>query len=807
MLNRCSLKLYSVFVLLFLASTALYADWEEDGNPVCTAIFKQDYADMVPDGFGGTIMVWSDGRESSGYLHYDLYAQRFDLRGNALWDYNGKPVASDTLDQYDPSIVPDGEGNFIIGWCDWRFGNADVYAQKINLNGDTLWTRTLLCSASGNQVSPEAVPVEGGGAIIAWLDNRNSPAYGYNIYAQRIDNDGNILWAADGVAACDDPAGQEEMVVTTDGNKGIILAWKDHRMTFPTDIYCQRIDSTGTILWGSGGSGLCQEIGNQSNPAIVWDGLYGAVVFWSDTRDDNYDIYGSRVYSGSPAWGSNGKPVCTDAGNQHKPVVTKYGDYQVVVAWQDQRGDDIDIYAQRYGLNGEEFWESNGKLIGDYASDRILNDMAEDGTGNVFLCWMDNRNVYNDIYAQKINEDGIPVWDPSGIEICSSYYYQTDAIMVTDEIGGAILMWEDQRNSSYEDLYALRLDASGNWGYPSPVITGISDVPNDQGGALSIKFDAGELDRFPYEIITHYTLWRSLTGEETSAVLARSGNTLPEKGKLNIEGTNYRLKYYNSILYGWECIESMDAHRLDHYSFTAGTAADSVGEHTCWEYYFVSSNTADPFTYWDSQPDSGYSVDNLCPCPLQGLAGKQSSQQEALVLSWLPNHDSDLCSYSVYRGETEDFIPGPGTLITSTSDTTWVDNEWSYSNSYYYRVAARDIHGNEGDTALLGPGDVTGDEMPAVPEKNYLAQNSPNPFNPYTEIKFGLRENVRVVLRIYDVSGRMVAELANEIRNAGNYTVEWNGKGRHNSGLSSGVYFYRLEAGEFRATRKMVLLR
>jgi photosystem II stability/assembly factor-like uncharacterized protein len=95
-----------------------------------------------------------------------------------------------------------------------------------------------------------------------------------------------------------------------------------------------------------------------------------------------------------------------------------------------------------------------------------------------------------------------------------------------------------------------------------------------------------------------------------------------------------------------------------------------------------------------------------------------------------------------------------------------------------------------------------------VPEKFSLMQNYPNPFNPSTLIKFNvpvdsrIRGNDKVLLKIYDILGKEIETLVNEKLQPGSYSVEWNA-----SQYPSGVYFYSLVAGEFRESRKMILLK
>jgi photosystem II stability/assembly factor-like uncharacterized protein len=89
-----------------------------------------------------------------------------------------------------------------------------------------------------------------------------------------------------------------------------------------------------------------------------------------------------------------------------------------------------------------------------------------------------------------------------------------------------------------------------------------------------------------------------------------------------------------------------------------------------------------------------------------------------------------------------------------------------------------------------------------VPKEFNLSQNYPNPFNPLTKINYSIPQNITVTLKVYDILGRLVKTLVNEYQNAGSYTVTFDG-----SGLASGIYFYKIEAGDFVQSKKMVLVK
>jgi hypothetical protein len=94
------------------------------------------------------------------------------------------------------------------------------------------------------------------------------------------------------------------------------------------------------------------------------------------------------------------------------------------------------------------------------------------------------------------------------------------------------------------------------------------------------------------------------------------------------------------------------------------------------------------------------------------------------------------------------------------------------------------------------------DELASIPDKYYLEQNFPNPFNPITKIRYRLPESGIVSLKVYDILGNEIASLVNEEKSAGNYEVQFNA-----TNVASGIYFYKLQAGSFIETKKMILLK
>ncbi len=140
------------------------------------------------------------------------------------------------------------------------------------------------------------------------------------------------------------------------------------------------------------------------------------------------------------------------------------------------------------------------------------------------------------------------------------------------------------------------------------------------------------------------------------------------------------------------------------------------------------------------------------------------------------------------------FIAGKGTVNTP-QNYLFSDNGLN-SGRYSYRLKQIDYNGN------YKYYDLQNEVLIGVPNKFALMQNYPNPFNPSTKINYELPINGFVSLKIFDITGKEVAQLVNGVQQAGYYAVDFNAVS-----LSSGTYFYKLTSDKFSDVKKMVLVK
>ena len=138
-----------------------------------------------------------------------------------------------------------------------------------------------------------------------------------------------------------------------------------------------------------------------------------------------------------------------------------------------------------------------------------------------------------------------------------------------------------------------------------------------------------------------------------------------------------------------------------------------------------------------------------------------------------------------------------GALNIDETELNW----YIYSSDGEYMVAS-DV-----GEFILFRGALGVNEGLSVPEVFALHQNYPNPFNPTTQIKYDLPEDAMVSITIYDLMGRSIKSLVNSNQSAGYRSVQWNATNNLGEGVSAGMYIYTIQAGKFRQTKKMVLLK
>ncbi|MBI5168740.1 MAG: T9SS type A sorting domain-containing protein [Candidatus Eisenbacteria bacterium] len=801
MMSRLHFVRAAVAALALVLIPALAgADWPRDpgtgGLAVCTSTNFQWDPFVVPDGFGGVLMAWTDVRSGTS----DIYAQRINAQGVAQWTANGVVVCSASGNQSLPELVPDGTGGAIVVWEDVRSGNSDVYAQRINSSGTPQWTANgvAICTAANSQSSVSVASDGAGGAIIGWQDYR---ALNNDIYTQRISSAGVAQWGANGLAVCTTTDSQTELVMCSDGAAGAYYAWTDARNygTNNNDIYGQHVLANGTANWGANGAAICSATLAQAAPQLVPNQNVGVTVIWVDYRNGNADIYAEIMNSGG-SWLTSARELCTATGDQTTPLATSDGSGGAIVYWRDFRTDiNGDLYAARFTAAGGIPWTANGVSICTTTGSQYTKAILPDGGGGAALMWSDYRDGAADVYAQRVNSSGVNHWTSGGIAVSTAIDHQVGTSMAGLGDEAFVVTWYDHRSSTWSDIYAQRVDKYGKLGDAAPTITKVKDVPNDQGGAVKVSWNASYLDADPTYGVLEYRLFRSVPGSIAGLAARRATTTDSDVAA----GTGALLVTPNAaVATAWEYVGTQAAEALDSYSRVVSTTSDSIGGSNPRTYFMIEarSSTSISASRWFSQPDSGYSVDNLGPATPAPLTGQYAAGTTRL--HWNPNAEGDLAGYRVYRGSSVAFAPSPANLVIAQPDTGAAD---AAGAPYVYKVTAVDVHGNESPVATLIPSGTLGTE--GAPATLEFSAPRPNPARGKTTLRFSLTTRGPVKLALYDAAGRRVTTITEGVMEAGAHSATLQLHDASGRELPAGLYLARFEAEGRTITRRIVAVR
>jgi len=186
------------------------------------------------------------------------------------------------------------------------------------------------------------------------------------------------------------------------------------------------------------------------------------------------------------------------------------------------------------------------------------------------------------------------------------------------------------------------------------------------------------------------------------------------------------------------------------------------------------------------------------------------SDNGVVTLDWTTGNEIDNLGFNVYRSESQEgeytrinteMISAKGSSFAGAS-YSFTDENITPGATYYYKLEDMDI---DGFNTFHGP--VMAKAIKSAPTQFALGQNYPNPFNASTMISYSLKSDADVTLKIYNILGQEVKTLVNKYQAAGSYTIIWNGKDSRGNDVATGIYFYRIKAGDFSFERKMAYLK
>jgi hypothetical protein len=758
-----------------------FAQWNPDpylNNLICNDPTGQYNPKIASDGKGGAIIIWEDLR----FNNPKIFFQRIDKNGNTKFTNNGLQLSVINSEQINPQIIDDGYGGAIIVWQDGRNGNQDIFVQRIDSSGNKLWGNLgkIVFENSSNQYSPQIIKTKQDKFYILCLDMRLGHP---NIFGQVIDLDGNLFWG-EGGKPVNHLRALRNFKAIADENDDLVCVWEDFAFNLEGMIFAQKVDLNGNRLWEFNQDDLrisSSDINIQAQlPDVIQLQNGNYMITWQDNRSGDFDIYGQIILpNGANLLTYEGEYLEGAAGDDIMPELCLSGNQFYMIAWINNNSTDSFIKTRSFysdPVNFIQYW-SQTLTIAQQTNGGFNNlNFIPDKAGGALLSFESADAEESNIWFAKISSYG----DKRVGVISNAIINQTQLSVCSDFSDGIIATWSDLRSGDF-DIYCSQVDANGVFAAGQHEIGLIADY----------RFNGDASDAAYGNDATNYNA--ILTSDRFGAA----------SSAFEFNGVFSYLRAPSTIL-----LESPT------YELTQ----------TAWVYLYdwgINGNSFVPIIMKSDSPDNAFQY-RLALSPHTVI----TSVNNWLNTVWQTGFNLNLNEWymitSVFKEDTVStyinneyvgfmVLTGPimpdnkpleiGRDVPGTTEYFYgkLDDIKIFNRALTYQEV-KNLY-NFGSTT-----EIEADRYSTTPETFLLEQNYPNPFNPTTKIRYSI-PNVgfglaQTVLKVYDVLGNEVATLVNEEKPAGSYEVTFDA-----SNLSSGIYFYKINAGSFSDTKKMILIK
>ncbi len=364
----------------------------------------QAYGEMTSDGAGGAIVTWWDARGAADHDLFDIYGQRISPAGEFLWDEAGVLLVSpgEAISNTSYSVCEDGDGGAYITWCEVDAGTPEpgnIYLQRIDGDGNAIWDQNIpVCVVPGQQQEPGVVLRTGGGCYVVWNDWRFSISSG--LTAQRLDPQGEALWQANGIYL-GVSSGVGDFGLLSDQRGGFLLRSKNHVLRINQDgqILWNHPASTSISMFGYISDFALSPTGR------IYVVFADIPTNWYnfDLHGQCFDLQGNylwRMQEGAILAYLKDSDQCWGY-----LALTSNG---FITAFMDERDyayTQQDVYFQRVDSTGHVFQGASGAPLYISSVEDVPVTIVPDGEDGAIAFW-EKDLYYGGIYANRILEDG-----------------------------------------------------------------------------------------------------------------------------------------------------------------------------------------------------------------------------------------------------------------------------------------------------------------------------------------------------------------------------------------------------------------
>jgi hypothetical protein len=515
MIKNLRKKIYSLLLITLISFSNLFAQWAND--PASNTRLVKDTNDPINvsaicDLAGGGYVFWQD---KSNTRKSNIYFLHFDQNGNPSFRSDGKEVAENSDVKENPLAVIDNDGNSIVVWKQIdKKKTSEIFIQKLTKNGLRLWGANglKLTDTKTAKVDYSITVDDKGFSFVTYITKTNQLPNNYSVFLKKIDSNGRIINDSSKIVVYSANNNISETKVIPDNNRGVFIFWLES-VNQKTLLKSQYIDSVGLNGWGNKPITVSKTNNSIISYSVNKTGknIYTAFTYQGKKKTIYQQLISEK---GNLVWGSDGKPISYQPGNQTNPQFVVI-DSTVVVSWTNEFDKTKDVMIQRFDIDGKPLWGINGKKVINIKGKQFGQKIVYNNKGGVIIAWIDKKDSepFADISIQKIDLNGNFIWAADGVTISSSKKMQKSYLnIISDNEGGAIAVFRGKVNGKI-DIYGQKIFSTGT--YASQILGFTTVVTND---SVKISWYAANevpgteylIQRAPFTDNTEESFWKTI---------------------------------------------------------------------------------------------------------------------------------------------------------------------------------------------------------------------------------------------------------------------------------------------------------
>ncbi|MCX6601079.1 MAG: T9SS type A sorting domain-containing protein [bacterium] len=746
---------------------------------------------FCPDGAGGCYVGWVRN------FWNDIFVQRLDSAGAALWNPGGIPACHSCLHPAGMSLALSRNGSVIDGcvlaWSDdrdWPTGTV-INSQKVSPTGALQWDTAGVCIATGTcgsssstwRVEPKVISDQSGGLVCIWRDNMNGATLDGDLYACRLNSAGVSQWGTECTPVWVSPAAQTS-AVSVPGPNGTFVFWIDIASGASSMRYQFLDRATGACILAQGGvsltSGICGTA-EHARSLMLSPGRYAAV--WLDNRSWTcpelyYQIFdvngqvlgpvnGSLLTPEHPSegyFGQSSASLCTDGSGGFYAVFEQYAPTSLTHAAHVSATGSLLSPPEGIALSTTPPWNGDSECRA-----------VPDGNGGCYVVWWAYNAMWlGKVRVQRIAASGETVWDePVTLNETATVHQELSDVVVGAEGSCTVIYMVAPWDSG--SLYGVNVQPDGEVAWT----THLSDSLTSDFVAVESDGDGGFVCAWETDNGTE-SFVRAQHVSSAGALLWPSPGTQVASGRNDVR--NIVQDGHGNVFVGWTSSES--AIYLQKLN-SSGTLVWQVRRQVAagaqpWVMRIMRDGGSGLFVCWDDHRGLRPHI----------YATHVDGEGQAVDESYWANGGGIVSTTWDAQEEPVLCPDGYGGMIVVYTDNKGIEEVGPEPPEIYAQRVNDGIVPSAAETRT------------ETPREFALKQNYPNPFNPTTVIAFDLAREGRSTLEVFDLLGRRVMTLVDGVLAAGEHRVTLDA-----ADLPSGTYIYRLQSADVTQSRKMLLLK